>query len=1744
LVATKLKHRSGIHVMPNERAEPSRPSWRGETRREPRPEVPEHEWSKRRLKPAGKSRLPGSGSWKLVSTIVGFLAFLVAIVVLIIMIQPPPPAAVVLLGADYADSPLVPHNVFGWEGIAGIEKVSRTPQGWRLLRSGSLQLIKPLQVVDHRERWDAVIEDLAKTGFSQDTLLIVVELHGGSDPDHGYLIPDKMAMPQDRLDLSQVIESMHKLPPNKQKILVLEGSQIPAYWRLGMLHNDFARRLEDLEQAIGEVPNLWVLSGADVDQQCWVSEGLGRTVFSHFIIEGLRGKAAASNGRLTLDGLYRYVRENVRKWSWNARGAIQEPVLFPRLTLAGRHQSDGNTASDAKPRKQVRRRPPGEVYLASVENAPAPAPPAPPDRQAIEDLWTGFHRLDAKVPHPAVYSPRRWRQYRADVVRYEELVRAGGSAKAGPVRERIDALARLLESDRLLRCLPRSAENTLAMKVLEGGRLETATAEPKEFLPYWEVKGRSDSFKVWASLRGSEDAAPPDLPSLRMRMDDFLLRRVIDQPVKNIEPAALKLEVSGSGSNYLQPAEAHFLRMFYLWREPLSMRPPRVAELLRRALSVRRLAERSALAASDNGSMYSYAEQIFPWIKTQIESADGARRLAEDQLFSSEESAWDRSEAAFKRASDGYRSAVQRADVIRAALAARDRSMAVLPDYSQWLVHRYSDELQNDLTAAVERLWEMTHKLTARLEKPHADGDVATLAAAANTLARGLDELRRKFDDQGSRMNESRLKEDWEAATAAAMVPFPDTGDLASRSRIWDRLDNIRRHDLEPAASDDSGPARLSEDDRLVAARHVRRRAQIQGLMAMAALGAPWFDQTNDSHAAGAGDFDSTVKRIRRVTDKEQERDGTWWKELAIAGSLIGQRWQRMAPAIETLTDEKSGIANFGEFENRLAAADRLGRQLDWAAPRLEEPAIEATVRLRQARVHDLLLAMARRAWLDHWFDEKSNDTPYYQLAASRLLSDASKLFPESPRVRETQENLKGGKLEITGPARRILTSEMSTSIAYKVRPVGEVPEGIPVLKPVVDQLELDGDLKGFRCVQSGSGSDSIGFTVSSPLISRAEKDPRLNHPKIDASSLFIEGSFRGQPLTFRTEIPIHAVADTVAIGPPPPDPPDASIAVRASQEIIDQFGAGTGSIAIVLDCSGSMMDPSGAGRNTKFDDAQTALRDVLKLVPPKTRISLWTFSQLPADAVRLPNGKVDARSVPAGLEQEPELTIKPLVRPAPWDPNQANQLVDRIGQLEPFFGTPLVQAMWAAANTDLKAATGIKTLLVLTDGNDNRLANNPKYNPDKLSVPEFIVAGFKPLNIRVNMIFFTPAGEKREIEAAAKNFEGALKRLDPPGNFVFANNVNELITTLRRGSRQKLTCEILKPPDWTPVSDEPLDVAGPGDDDRWWSAGLEPMTYKLRIHADKPYEHEIDLKKGERAIIRLVDVPEGGIAFQRAMYSDDDRRFPGRVQTESAAWRLAVLANQRRRQGDDERLQIFAALEKRPDEPGPERLQQINPGMAWFRLEALDRSETPLSVRWQEQIFYPGPSWHLLVPRWVTDPGGVALARPILKAWWRAPETKIQPGPVLAFDSPGSPGELPRSLPIEDGKSVTIESLGVEDHHVTLRLGEPALRDSCLVVRLEFPKNYPYIIDPKSLTGLQVVGYEHRLYSEAGKYTGLFWPVNQPKLEKLRSLSLIAIDAFRNQADNLKCKIDLKLPPPRAEDQIPKPPAAILKGN
>ncbi len=338
--------------MADDRLPSSKQSWKGRAKEAPRQEGPTHKWSERGLRPVPERKADRTFNFRVAGAIAGAVACLIFLIVLVWMLQPPPAAAVVLAGAAYVDNLAVPPNVLGWKGLEGIQEVSTTAPPWAFLPRASLHLLKGgIQPIDYREDWDTLIDSLEKSGFREETILFVVALHGGSDSQGAYLIPNKMTEPEQRLELSQVIESMGRLPKAKRKVLVLEGAQVPAEWRLGMLHNDFPQRLSELDSAIRAIPNLWVLSGCDIDQRCWSSEGLGSTALSHFIIKALRDEtqAAGSDRRLTLDDLYRYVHDNVRNWAWNSRAPSRNrcscPMVIPPTPSGNRRRPRGRTSS-------------------------------------------------------------------------------------------------------------------------------------------------------------------------------------------------------------------------------------------------------------------------------------------------------------------------------------------------------------------------------------------------------------------------------------------------------------------------------------------------------------------------------------------------------------------------------------------------------------------------------------------------------------------------------------------------------------------------------------------------------------------------------------------------------------------------------------------------------------------------------------------------------------------------------------------------------------------------------------------------------------------------------------------------------------------------------------------------------------------------------------------------------------------------------------------------------------------------------------------------------------------------------------------------------------------------------------------------------------------------------------------------------------------------------------------------------
>ena len=139
--------------------------------------------------------------------------------------------------------------------------------------------------------------------------------------------------------------------------------------------------------------------------------------------------------------------------------------------------------------------------------------------------------------------------------------------------------------------------------------------------------------------------------------------------------------------------------------------------------------------------------------------------------------------------------------------------------------------------------------------------------------------------------------------------------------------------------------------------------------------------------------------------------------------------------------------------------------------------------------------------------------------------------------------------------------------------------------------------------------------------------------------------------------------------------------------------------------------------------------------------------------------------------------------------------------------------------------------------------------------------------------------------------------------------------------------------------------------------------------------------------------------------------------------------------------------------------------------------------------------------------------AQPFVKVWWSAgPE--LTPTTYVDLTNAGTLEAIDhQEQRLEDGKTVVIENVRFEDHGVEHRAGENLTTEHCLVVRLDYGKEgSPVLVDPESLRqdGIDVFGYEHRIYTRARKYTGLFWSVTREQTTKLKRLYLISVAQLR----------------------------------
>lgn len=1607
----------------------------------------------RRIDPTSTLRpARGSRSTRLVFGLFGATAAYAAAFWIFLWLRPISPAGLYLVGAGYQENLAVPHNTYGLNAMAAVERLSLSgkARGWFSAVDGLGQVLKAKSL-----KSDAFQPKVLRA-MPESTVLIYVTAQGGADEARGsaYLFQDEpnvLRMPEDQVNrsgkvyLQEIIKNLGALP-SKKFCLVLDVTLAPANLPMGMIRNDFIAKLIELETEIPWPSNLVVIAPASRDQRTWVSENWRETVFGHFVAEGLARRGPGQGPRVDSRVLFDHVERKVKEWSAVNRGQEQTPILLP--------SGKGARAFDlARASKVV-------VDQSPVEPGSVPIPAPWEDRW--RKRWQAYRTL--KSAEPETHAPVPWREYRDWLLRYDALVRslpspaptAVGSVPEplAVIEDRLEKLAREIEQARRIE-LAGSLDNSLAMKVARGESPDDT---------------RVDFNKLWESKKGAEGE---DIARNRAAYYNALIARL--QPASGLEDFSRAREVLGDlrAGKPLRPIEAHFLAILLRDMPPKAADSPEYRELVGIALRTRRLAERAALGMGRDdlpgADRVPYAELVAPLIEGRVAEADRTRRGAEDLLFAADPSKWEVAKKGLLEAEVIYKDAQADATTWRDALEARNRAFADLPYYASWAARGGGDEaLVDDIVAAWKKANQLASDLAPVSKKP-ASGptkrevpDRSNFPALTPILERFQATYRNWKPDQPG---------DYDQILALLDTPFLDDPDLRKAF-----LEKFQEKSAISASS-----VRATEIPEAVL-RAAQRQAKLAG-------------------EASQGAFDP-----------------------AKTGTRIGVSYRRNREAIGVLLKDRRAIEDDPEA---LRQADLLARGLVAGQGALPK---DPTLAYRRRLLERLLLVQARRTLEDHWDSEEPDEPiPYYRASAEAYLGDLETLSvePSGGDPGEQPENLnkdpgfarlrahlaRPGGLTLKTPARQLIaTDEPSFGLRYRIeRPASDTPglDGLPVVWMEVDRdprvkvssprgdgprvVQID-EPDGLSPGRLGPGPTSarFGWQVDFSPIARAVRGSGAgDRPSISKATLRVEGRYRGQILRQETEFAVHPVPEIVVAQSPPR--PTGDVVVRADPEMVARYGSSEGgALVIVLDCSGSMGAPEGQPPDgpSKYREATRALGTILRRVTRGTRVSLWVFGQ----------------ALQPSRRAEDDQTIAQILPPTSWDPNDQGQLADLLRRieypaLEPYNRSPIVRTM-LRAKEDFAGVEGFKTMLVLTDGLDTSFQGQVAApNQPRGAIDDVLRRAFAASDVEVDIVGYKIV----EGEAAVRKQFQVIEEFHRPGTFYPVSQAEGLADTLAKALRPSLRYSVqsvgnVEISGEITLGDNPAQSGGFKD--------LEPGGYKLVVNAGVRYEPDMTINRGDHLVVKMAE-RRGRIELSRVIWTEDPPLdVPSKTQGE---WRLAALMSQRRGVG----LALRAALEKRLVR-GETSLEMIRPREVWFEAKAGDDEGTPFQQRWSRIDAYPAPAWEMTVPSWPDQP---QLARPRLSAWWD-PEQEAEPmATIPRADFRSLPEARELSVPLEVGEAY-IESVKLEDLPADEAPAGFGLRGAKrLVVRASYPRGQRFWI---KLQGLATASAEHRFYTRANKYTGVFWPVTEEQVAtSLTGLGLVSVEKFREQAERRGYVID-----------------------
>ncbi len=1601
---------------------------------------------KRDWHPTGASAKPAARKGKpfLLVALAGAI-LLGLIVAVILLLRPPKLARLMIVGPSMANTLAVPSNVPGANAAKAL--VDWTKGGKN----------RPRLVQEPTD--SATVDDWFR-GFDEgkeNTVIVFLTLQGGADATGPYvwLAPPEAANPTSKFKLyiKDALNKLAQLPEKTQKLLILDATQDPVSYVHGALHNDFARALKKLDGQIESIPNLVVMSSSNEDERSWVSEEWQTSIFAHLFVEGAKG--AAGVDRVTLDKLFEYLNHALPEWAMANRGEQQTPLLLPK-----------NSGPDRAKRIEIASVQHGGYAAPAAQSAPGAGFDAPTE---LAHAWEQRERLSGLTPSPEAIAPQHWRRHLDTLLRIERNLRDGA-----PRADVLAQLDRLSKNEASLSRNPwpelSSLGNALPMPSAIGSVAAKSVLDAGRFVALW-----TDPTKEWPDLRQSVESQG-EVAVTRLHLEvcsqllDYLVRE--DRP-ENLPKAARLLQIVFGPSQ--APIEVHLIRLFDRDLDATN-RPP--WPLIKQALLLQRQSEETALTGGAQAE-FPAIEQVYPWLKASIAKADTERLRGDDLLISSEPSDWTKAGARFTNAAEQYRDITRQAKQIRDAMSARNTALAQLPYYGRWvagLSDEFDDTESRTFLERVERIAESAHRLSAMLEEsdPARLGDMNTTAAGVRNE---LSDLTGAFFQFIGKLNADVLISRWHHIDNALQVPFIPAKrrlELLNDLRTISHGLNSRGQSVESGSGNKPGHS-------------VQASVQRQGRVALALLGSAWVnDREARDQSNGAAKLSYDELRQRIMSPKPE-----WWDSLDEAGEQIGWHWRALAERVSTLADK----ANSDSLESAtasLARADTLARSMDSACTlgTKHDPVID----YRRYRLHDFLLAQAKRSIDANWAAvELAAVQSFAQVTAERFVNDAEKLIMLEAGNNPTPED-RARLLAAVKPVRDALKIPQ-----YAVHPSDQVKDLTDQQRQFALTFTLQrpsSQTAGYPVIRFSSGGPArVPSSASSgrrPVVdfvdlpNSPQSIDRTLNVEVNISTGADQPGFvsaelwhRGHRFVATTRVDLNREPSSIWVYKPPRS--DPGFAVRAGPDLR------TGAVAILLDWTISMSDKNAQGVS-KYDQAIGALEKILASLPEGTIVSITQFG---------PPGPGDPQPIVLGPEP----------RDFKHQPGTLANIINALGKNQPCgTNTPLAHAIVKAADQGLPSQfIGFKTILVLTDGDDN--VSNEQAGDE-------VVRALANRNIALKMIFLLAS--KGEEEHARTQFR-RIEELDPPGEFYTARTEGDLIAKINDAMLPRVRTFHSDGQSLSEVRTEGrgrLPVTLQGTNLYRWSPAMAPGSYMLRALNSR--QTSMLLSRGDRLSLELVR-KDARVEFRPRLFIPDVIRPDGRELTAVSADGQKVhagLANCRLvpHEGDDNTLdlEMLLLLER---ERQPEEMHVTRPEFTWIEVRTQNEGQGPnaLMSRVENELDFPSPAYKVRIWKWPAAPGEQNVlrtpSRPAITIWWR----DTLPGerhPIrrdvrktLAENFEG------RSFTLDE-KEVKIESIRMDGNYLTLQVSFPPGPPVVFVRTAE-------LVDTPRLS----LEEEHRFYEKTGKYTARFGPLSEEEQRRAFTLEFYSMAKMKLDASKIELR-------------------------